>query len=149
MNKWVLRAIRVAGFALVLAGMAKLATSTGSAKILQETDPIFGTPNRLVLVLIGMLEISIGGYCIIGKDRLLQSRLLLWIGCMFTIYRVGLWWINYHKPCTCLGAITESIGLTETQADSIMKFVLGFVVSAGVAGLLNTRDGFRVRSSSL
>jgi len=47
----------------------------------------------------------------------------------FVVYRVGLWWIGWHRPCGCLGNLTDLLGISPHTADTIMKLVLAYLLA--------------------
>lgn len=127
--------VRAAGACLILAACAKFLTAAGDSKILYELDPIFGLKNDRLLIAVGVLEAAIGIYC--WRNALLRTKgiLLLWIGGIFFAYRVGLWWMGYRKPCTCLGSVADHIGMSDQSADMVMKSVLAFLIAVGAAAV--------------
>jgi hypothetical protein len=44
------------------------------------------------------------------------------------IYRIGLDWVGYHKPCSCLGTLTDSLHIPPQTADGAMKMILGYLI---------------------
>ena len=51
------------------------------------------------------------------------------------LLRFGLWWMGWHKPCNCLGNLTDALHLSPQTADNIMKVVLAYLL-IGSYGLL-------------
>ncbi len=117
---------------LIAVAVGKIVGATGAATILNERDPILGIPNRTLMGVVAVLELAIGALCIFGRDRQLQGVVLIWFGTVLAIYRAGLWWMDYAKPCTCLGAIGEALSLSDLAADIILRSVLVAMVVAGI-----------------
>lgn len=120
---------------LVAIGIAKIASGLGTSDMLKEMDPLLGVPNRSLITLVGCGEVALGAYCLFGSDGRRKGILLTWLGLAFLSYRIGLWWIGYKKPCTCLGNVADKIGLSDLAADNIMKAVLSFLILAGLIAL--------------
>ncbi len=122
---------------LVLTGLGKISSAFGTAQILTTTDPIFGIPFRVLLPIAGALELAIAALCL-WKRFPLRSRLLLvaWVSTMFVTYRIGLWAMDWHHPCGCLGSLAGVLHITDQQVDTIMKLLLAYLTLAsfGLAG---------------
>ncbi len=60
----------------------------------------------------------------------LRSRLLLaaWLSTLFVIYRIGLWAMDWHQPCGCMGSLAGVLHLKDATADKSMLYLLGYLV---------------------
>ena len=59
-----------------------------------------------------------------------------------TTYRIGLWWIGWQKPCSCLGNLTDALHISPQVADNVMKGLLAFMLIGSVSLLiLHQRQG--------
>lgn len=124
-----------AGTLLGVTGIAKVASTLGSVRLLAVADPIAGIPFRWLLLAVGIVELVIAGVCFVGRDKRWASVLVAWLATSFLIYRLGLWWMGWHRPCGCMGSLTEALDLSEQTADDIMKGVLAYLL-VGSYGLL-------------
>jgi hypothetical protein len=127
--------ISVAGAFLAVTGVAKLISASGSANILVVDDPIFKIPFRQVFYIIGLLEIAIAIVCLSGTPIRLQACLVAWLGTCFLLYRVGLIFVDYHRPCSCMGNLTDALNISPRLADEIAKVVLVYLLFSGYATL--------------
>ena len=134
---------------LSLAGLAKVCSSFGTTRLLTEVDPVFGVKFRQMMMAVGLLEIAIALVCVLAvfkKWSSLSLALVAWIATSFLAYRVGLALMDWHRPCNCLGGLTESIGIPPAVADSAMKCVAIYLLAGSYALLfMEWRPGNRVR----
>ena len=120
---------------LCFVGLAKVWSSFGTTKMLSVPDPITGVQLRHLMLVVGVLELIVAGFCILSKSQKLSLSLLAWFATHFVGYRVGLWWIGWHLPCNCLGNLTDALHLSPQLADNVMKAILTYLL-AGSYGLL-------------
>ena len=88
---------------LVVTGAAKAWTGFGRTKILAVADPITGMQFGHLMLVVGILELAIGSICLFGKSQKLKLGLIAWLAMNFVVYRLGLRWMGWRKPCSCLG----------------------------------------------
>ena len=124
-----------AGVLFVITGLAKAFSATGSARALDVTDPIIGIPFRHLMLAVGLLELFIAFFCPFTDKRQFSLLAVVWLATNFVIYRLGLWWMGWHRPCGCLGNLTDLLGISPHTADTIMKGVLAYLL-IGSYGLL-------------
>ena len=120
---------------LVVTGAAKVLSSLGHVKALDQVDPVFGAPLRALLALTGIAEIMIAGYCFRSPRVRLSAGLLAWFSSLLLLYRISLLALGWRQPCSCLGSLTEVLHLSPDTADLIMKWVLAYLL-VGSFGLL-------------
>lgn len=120
---------------LALTGAAKVWSTFGDVKLLTVDDPIFGIQFGHLLLAVGLAELGIAAVCLFGKRPRLALGLVAWMASSFLVYRIGLSWIGWKKPCNCLGNITDALHISPHTADTIMKFVLAYLL-IGSYGLL-------------
>lgn len=106
-----------------------------ATKILSLADPIMGFSFGHLLLAVGLLELAIVGVCLFGKSQALKLGLIAWLATNFLVYRCGLWWMGWHRPCSCMGNLTDALHIRPEVADNIMKVVLGYLL-IGSYGLL-------------
>lgn len=117
----------LAGGTLALTGLAKAFSAIGSARALDVADPILGIPFRHLMLLVGLAELFIAFLCLLTNKRRLSLLAVAWLSTNFLLYRVGLWWMGWHRPCGCLGDLTDLLNISPSAADSVMKLVLAFL----------------------
>lgn len=116
-----------AGVILAVTGIAKTWSGFGHAKILETVDPIIGISFRHLMVLAGMLELAVASACFFSARQKLQLGLVAWMSSSIVIYRFGLRWINWHRPCNCLGNLTDALHISTQASETAMKVILGFL----------------------
>jgi hypothetical protein len=128
-SKWF---IFSAGAIFLVTGLAKIVSASGQARILRTDDPIFGIPFRGLMFLVGDLELVISAICLFSKKWKLSLGLVFLMAANFTAYRMGLWWIGWKSPCSCLGNITDALKMSPQMADLIMKYVLMYLLAGSI-----------------
>ena len=127
--------IRSVGVVLILTAIAKLVAGFGSAHVLLLDDPLFGVSFRSLLLFAALLEIVVAAICFLGNDTGKQSAVVAWLATEFLLYRIGLHLVGYHKPCSCLGNITDALYISPKSADMVMKFILAYLLFGSYLGL--------------
>jgi hypothetical protein len=129
------RFILGAGVILVITGIAKVWSALGSSKYLAVIDPIFGVSFGQLFLVVGTAEIVIALVCFFSKRQTRALLLVAWLSTGFALYRLGLWWLGWKKPCSCLGNLTDALHISPQVADNIMKVLLAYLL-IGSYGLL-------------
>jgi len=124
-----------AGAILAITGIAKIWSGLGNSKFLAVIDPIFGIKFGQLMLAVGLAEIVIALVCFFSKRQTLALALVAWMATNFVVYRLGLWWMKWHRPCNCLGNLTDALHLSPQTADNIMKVLLAYLL-IGSYGLL-------------
>ena len=124
-----------AGVILLITGTAKILNALGHAPILQRVDPIFPIQFNHLMLLAGFLELLVACICFINKFRILGHIVTAWLATSFLIYRVGLWAVGWHKPCSCLGNLTDALHISPHTADTVMKIILAYLLIGSYASL--------------
>jgi hypothetical protein len=123
------------GALLLLAAVAKFISSAGQARILLERDPVTGFQFRDLFRIVGGIEAAVALACFFSKQIWLSAGLAAWLGTSFAAYRFGLWEIGWHKPCSCLGNLTDALHIPPQAADTAMKIVLAYLLIGSYATL--------------
>jgi hypothetical protein len=129
--------IITAGVILFITGTAKVWSAFGSSKILGMADPIVGTKFGFLLLSVGLVEIIVALICFFCKRLVLALSMVAWVATGFAFYRLALWGINWNRPCSCLGNLTDALHISPEFADSGMKVLLGYLLICSY-GLLVT-----------
>jgi hypothetical protein len=127
-----------AGILLLITGAAKIITGFGGANVLALPDPIFKIQFRYVFWIVGSIEIVIAYICFLGKSQRLKIGIIAWLTTCFIFYRIGLHLVYYSKPCSCLGMMTEALGIQPELAASILKAILCYLLIGSYGSLLFT-----------
>jgi len=130
--RWFVQSV---GAVLTVTGIAKILSSLGNSKFLDLVDPITGIKFGQLMLLVGVAEIAIALICFFGKRQTLALGLVAWTSTIFVVYRLGLWWMGWKKPCSCLGNLTDALHISPQTADNIMKVLLAYLL-IGSYGLL-------------
>ncbi len=124
-----------AGLVLAITGVAKVWSGLGDSKFLAVVDPIIGIKFGTLMLAAGLAEIVIAAICFFGRRQTLALGLVAWMSTNFVVYRLGLWWMDWHRPCNCLGNLTDALHISPQVADNIMKIILAYLL-IGSYGLL-------------
>jgi hypothetical protein len=122
------RFIISAGVVLSITGIAKIWSGLGQARILVVPDPLIGIELGHLLSLVGMVEVVIALACFFNKRQQLSIMSVAWLATSFVVYRLGLLWMGWHRPCSCLGNLTDAIHISPQVADNVMKGVLAYLL---------------------
>src|SRR5215213_7911465 len=87
---------------LAVTGAAKLHSASGTAGILLMLDPIFNISNRVLMLLIGALEVFLAVYVLVQRKQIAPPFLIFWISANFMFYRFASDLLKV-KLCPCLG----------------------------------------------
>jgi len=131
-RKWF---ILSSGIVLAITGIAKIWSWLGNSKFLAVVDPIIGIKFGQLMLAVGVAEILIALVCFFSKRQTLALGLVAWMSTNFVVYRLGLWWMDWHRPCSCLGNLTDALHISPQTADNIMKVLLTYLL-IGSYGLL-------------
>jgi hypothetical protein len=131
-TKWYLP---VAGNLFAITEIAKVWSGLGGSKFLAVIDPITGIKFGQLMLVVGVAEIVIAAICFFNKRQTLTLGLVAWMSTTFVVYRLGLWSMDWKKPCSWLGNLTDALHISPQTADNIMKVLLAYLL-IGSYGLL-------------
>jgi hypothetical protein len=129
-----------AGGLLLITALAKLVSAFGSAHIWSMPEPLLGLSFRTTFLIVGAAELFVSMLCFVNRNVRLQLVCITWLAVNFTLYRIGLAWIGYNKPCSCMGSLTGALRLAPETGDLIMQFVLGYLLIGGCLALYLLRQ---------
>lgn len=121
---------------LAITGIAKIISGFGRDRVLEEVAPFFFITLRSLLWIVGGMELIVGCVCLGCKRREVRAWLIAWMATNIWVYRLGLLWIGYQKPCGCLGNVTGALHLPSQTADAIMKVILAYLLIGSYATLI-------------
>lgn len=130
--------VRTAGIVLGITGIGKIWSACGYSKLLTTIDPVLGISFKPLLLFVGSAEIAVAGICFCKSKLGLAVGIIAWVATIFAVYRVGLSWLGWNLPCSCLGSVTAALHIPPQVADNIMKGVLAYLL-VGSHGLLLRR----------
>jgi hypothetical protein len=119
----------------LLTGGAKLISGNGTARILNNLDPVFLISFRHILYAAAVAELSVAAICLFNKNRKLQAGLIAMLATNFMLYRFGLYWQGYRKTCNCLGDLTDALHIPPQITDTTMKIILAYLLLGSYATL--------------
>ena len=120
----------------VVSGLAKLVSAHGSARVLLQTDEVFGVTNQKLYLAVGTLELCVAAALV--KLRSVNLRLMLVAGLStnFLLYRAGLWLVGAPHACPCLGNAAAWTHLDPKAFDMISKGALVWLLGSSYFCLL-------------
>lgn len=114
--------------ALAITGCAKIITFFGKNGILDYQDPLLGFPFRNLLLAVGIIELIIAAICLFKGSPRLCALLVALLSINFLAYRIIFKLTGWHRPCGCLGNLTDVLHIPPEIADNIMKALLAFLL---------------------
>jgi len=124
-----------AAMLLLLTAISKFISSMGHGPILYIHDPLTDFKFRNLFRIVGGIEIAVALVCIFSKRTWLSAGLVAWLATSFLAYRIGLAVIGYHRPCSCLGNLTDALHIPPQTADTAMKIILAYLLIGSYATL--------------
>jgi hypothetical protein len=124
-----------AAVVLLLTAAAKFVSSFGHGTILQTRDPLTGFQFQDLFRMVGGIEVAVALVCIFSKRTWLPAGLVAWLATGFLAYRIGLVAVGYHRPCSCMGNLTDALHIPPQTADTAMKIILAYLLIGSYASL--------------
>jgi hypothetical protein len=124
-----------AAVVLFLTAAAKYISSFGHGTILQARDPLIGLQFQDLFRIIGGIETAVALVCIFSRRIWLAEGLVAWLATSFLAYRIGLVAVGYHRPCSCMGNLTDALHIPPQTADTAMKIILAYLLIGSYASL--------------
>ena len=142
--------LRSVSFLLALSAFAKFwSAAFGAGSILKASDPLVGIPFGPLLLTVALVEVLVASVCL-SRSSINGLMAVAWLSTVFLAYRIGLWWIDWKKPCSCLGNLTDALHISPQLADNVMKGVLAFMLIGSISLLIaHHRQGRPLDSSAL
>jgi hypothetical protein len=120
---------------LLITATGKFLSSFGTAIVLKNLDPLFYISFRSLFRIVASLEVAVAVFLFLGKNANLKCAAIAFLSTDFLLYRLGLFLVGYHKPCSCMGSLTEMLHIDLGTADTIMKVILAYLL-IGSYGIL-------------
>jgi len=99
------------------------------------------------MLAVGIVELAVTWICLFGQRLHLKAILVAWLASSFAVYRIGLIAVDYQKPCSCLGNVTDALGIPPTVASAIAQAILVYLLLSSYAALLWFRQQNRAGST--
>ncbi len=122
-----------AGAILTITGVAKILSAFGHARVLLVPNPLLGLQLGHLMMVVGVTELVVAMVCFFSRSIQLAVGSVSWFATSILFYRFGYVWMGYHKPCRCLGNLTDAIHVPPQAADNIMKVVLAYLLIGSYA----------------
>src|ERR1035437_1114934 len=116
------------GLLLTASACGKMLSATGRTPVLHATDPIFSIEFRYLFLMVGTIELATALFCFLVHEVGARISAISLLAANFLGYRFGLWMLNYHEPCGCLGNLTSAIGISAREAEAIARWILAYLV---------------------
>jgi hypothetical protein len=120
--------VRLIGILLLTVAIAKIVASRGDAKVLSILDPILGLEFRWSMRIAAAAELFVSAFCLFRTRSASSVVMLLLLSVNLVGYRLWLWAIGWHLPCTCMGGLADAFGISSEVADQMMKGCLGVML---------------------
>lgn len=128
----------IAAGILLLFAVGKLLTLWDDSPVWREQEPITGLSFRKFSVAAGLAELTVVFCLRFISSTARRAMLLVIISGTFLLYRSLLLWVDYQKPCACLGSLTEIAGLDPNVASGIATASAMFLLFAGLSLLTSS-----------
>ncbi len=126
---WASATLASCALILLITGAAKVWSGLGTSKALAVADPILGISFGKTIRGVGLVEIAVAAHCLFRPARIFtNASLMAWLSTSFLVYRLGLWGMDWHKPCGCLGGLADALHLRPETADTLIKGLLAWLL---------------------
>lgn len=129
------------GLLLLATATAKFFTLHDDPKYLYEEDPVLLVSWRTVMFLAASVESGIALICFLASRSRIAPVSITWFAAMAIIYRVGLQWLGYQKPCRCMGSFAEVVGIQESVLERVLVGGLVFLILVGCGHIFTLSIG--------
>jgi hypothetical protein len=127
--------VNSAAVLLLLVAISKIVSANGDARVLSNLDPIFSVSFRSFFYFAGTIELFIAFFCLFGHRTVWKVGILALLSTIFLIYRLGLMWIGYSKPCPCLGNLMGALHIQPETAETVVKIILTYLLIGSYGSL--------------
>jgi hypothetical protein len=90
-------------------------------------DPLLGLRFRHLALLVGLLVLLVALFSMLTPRRALSVAAVARLATNFVVSRGGLSIIGWHRPCGCLGSLTDLLHRWRDAADNVMKVALAYL----------------------
>jgi hypothetical protein len=119
---------------LLLTGMAKLISTIQKVAALGLSDPLIRFLSfKQISIVAGIVEIAVALYIFKSSNVIRRLEMVAWLSLLFIAYHVGLYLIQFHGVCPCLGNANSWLKLSD---NSINNITLGLLAYFSIAILM-------------
>jgi hypothetical protein len=119
---------------LLLTGMAKLISAIQKVAALGLSDPLIRFLSfKQISIVAGIVEIAVALYIFKSSNVIRQLEMVAWLSLLFIAYHVGLYLIQFHGVCPCLGNANSWLKLSD---NSINNLTLGLLAYFSIGSIL-------------
>ncbi len=130
---WIRRFIWLCGVILLSAALLRFIIAAGSIQALSLPEPALGIPLRLAVLIVGILELTVAGFCLFGKSISLQIGWLVWLSGTYVLYRAGLIWMSCNLQATCIGSLSDPLQLSRGIVAHIVSYIPACLLAGSCA----------------
>jgi len=88
---------------------------------------------RSTLLVAGMLEVVVAVFLLVQRRAILSLAAIAWLSTLFVLYRVGLWSMDFHAPCRCLGGAADWLGIAPEHVSTFSLVTLAYFMCGSYA----------------
>jgi len=110
-TKWIKIFIGSSGGILLAAAFIRLVIAAGNNQVLLLPEPLLCIPLWSAVLIVGGIELTIAIICLLGKQAGFQAALLAWLGTIYGLFWITIFWKHYQLQGTCLGSLTDPFHL--------------------------------------
>jgi DNA-directed RNA polymerase subunit RPC12/RpoP len=134
------RFIYASGAVLVCLGLAMMFAAFGTDRLLEETEPLFGVKNSVLLLAGGGLQLGLGCYLLLPGDLVNRGMLALWAGCNCGVYYCAMIWMKTVTPIPVVQLVGWKIGFRNPRVLSLFwGLFVAFLIVGCVVLLVHER----------
>jgi len=137
---FILSVVKGVCVALLLSfGIAKCYAALGSARVLEQGDPVLFIRVRDVMLFAGILEVLLGVLCIVYWRNSKAWLVVFAFSVLVCLYRALAFVNGFHGYCRCMGDMARSLSISDDAANQISLFALFWLVLTSLWVLITDR----------
>ncbi|MGH7940530.1 MAG: hypothetical protein ACREFR_05610, partial [Limisphaerales bacterium] len=130
LGDWTNSFVFSSGCILLTTGMAKIISAFGHQQLLRLDDPLFAISFRHLMLLAGLVEVTISTVCFLSSKKRLSLALIAWVATGFLVYRCGVHFAGWTRPCPCMGTFLGTLHISQVAGD-VLAGILFIYLLAG------------------
>jgi hypothetical protein len=126
--------LKSVAFLLLITSAVKFVSAIQKAAALALSDPLIRFLSfKQISVVAGIVEITVALYIFKSSNVIRQLGMVAWLALLFIAYHMGLYLIQFHGVCSCLGNANSWLKLSD---NSINNLTLGLLAYFSVGSIL-------------
>lgn len=124
----------VTGLILWATSVAKLISvfhAADASRMLSTADPVFGFPNRNLMLISAGLEIAAVMAFLAPISGRVKCAIAAYVGVVFLAYRLALYLVGFNGWCACLGDFGKAVFINPSVQGGVLTAVGIWMVIAG------------------